>query len=207
MIYIINPNIKIKFFTFYHRSYTSKKHNWNKLRMKHDKMLFLNTYIWFLLTLEYSTLASLHKIWISLLLSFYYFLLGKCIQVVFKDVLFMKLLVSVHLLDSTCFSSQAKSYLLSPCFIIFSSMIPGRDHKLIILFFPIWFMKFLLGCQCTWCHPRIIDCDSFFFGRTLVVSDCQHYLRHFSWNACQQNTWPLCDLRTLFFSYITSDSS
>lgn len=57
-------------------------------------LLSLNIYEWFLLTSEYPILESLHKIWISLLLLFY-FLLDKCIQVVFKYVLFMKVYVRV----------------------------------------------------------------------------------------------------------------
>lgn len=116
-----------------------------------------------------SCLASLTKIW-NTLFSFYYFLLGKCIQVVFKYALFMKLYLEFIYLDATYFISQAKSHLLSPAiFIIFSSIILSRDHELIIPFLSIWFMIFILSRQCTCCHVGLVDCDSWVFWQDTYI--------------------------------------
>lgn len=108
----------------------------------------------------------MNKIW-NTSFSFYYFLLGKFIQVVLKYVLLIKLYLEFIYLDVTYFITQVKSHLLSPCFIIFSSITPSRDHDVIILFLSIWFMVFILGCQCTCRKVGLVACDSCFFGRTL----------------------------------------
>lgn len=95
----------------------------------------------------------------------------------------MKLYLQFPYLDVTYFIFHVKSHLLSPWFVIFSSTIPRRDHELIILFLSIWFMIFILGCQCTCCEVGLVDCDPALLAAHLeyqiAENFSQHYLRHF----------------------------